>query len=185
MTGSSRLFVGSFFDAALLVCFAAFALYGCAGTSPVRAQIPDCAPEFFYDGATETRNYVQLASQACVITVPVRQQMVLQYDHIVQAVNLQMGSNTSSTLEWDFCLDIEPPGADRLSECMQYDKHQDVEGNQHERRNYTVPLHLPPGTVLTIRRRVLPPAYCTHPGPYDGGLACATGQRVDLIGVLP
>lgn len=161
----------------------AFYLLGCA--SPIHAQTPDCTTEFFYDGPTETRNYIQLATPACVITAPAEASMTLKFDHVIQAVNLQMGSNTGSELEWDFCLDIAPPGEDHLSECMQYDKHQDVQGNQHERRVYPVPLHLPAGTVLTLRRRQMPAAYCTHPGPYGSGLACATGQRVDLIGVLP
>jgi hypothetical protein len=67
---------------------------------------------------------------------------------------------------------------------MQYDKHQDVSGNRHEWRPFPSPIKLPAGTVVTIRRPALPSAFCTQPGPYGDTQACATGQKVELVGVF-
>lgn len=168
----------------VLIC-SAYYLLSCKPAQSVSAQVPDCTTERFYDGPTETRNYIQFATQACVIGVPAEETMTLKYDHLIQRINLQMGSNTGSELEWDFCVTMEPPGKDPLSECMQFDKHTDAVGNKTDTRVYPVPLHLPAGTLIKIQRRIIPEAYCTKPGPYgNGGHACATGQRADFIGVI-
>lgn len=178
-------------------------LCSCGYESSVQAQssgphlngAPICSRERFYDGPIETANFVQLATDACVLGPEESASLTLRKDHIFQRLNLQMGSNTGSELEWDFCLiarspdvnlPLDIPSQDLLRECLQYDKHQDEKGNQSPSRDYPMGLHLPAGTVLTVWRRSLPYVYCTKEGPYgsNGGSACATGQKVELIGVI-
>lgn len=155
---------------------------GCSGLRRVQAAAPPCSQERFYDGPTETPDYLQLATQACLISEDVREPYTLQYDHEVQAVDLEMGSNTGSELEWAFWVDFKLPDGRSFSLFNQYDKHQDVVGNRHEWRVFHA--HLPAGTEITIRRPALPAAYCTKPGPYADSQGCATGQKIELIGVL-
>jgi hypothetical protein len=162
------------------------------GLDPImHASTPDCTPERFYgDGSgntqqpIETPDYLQFASQACIITVPVQESYTLKFDHTVQAADMQMGSNTGSNLEWAFWVDFATPAGRQFSLFMQYDKHQDVAGNKHEWRPLPSPLKLPAGTTVTIRRPALPSAFCTLPGPYGDTKACATGQKIELVGTL-
>ncbi|HJX85317.1 MAG TPA: hypothetical protein VJ723_13330 [Candidatus Angelobacter sp.] len=160
---------------------------------PVQKYGPaDCTPERFYgygranaQSPIETADYLQFASQACTITVDVRETYTLKFDHTVHAADMQMGSNTGSNLEWAFWVDFSLPSGRSFSLFMQFDKHMDNVGNRREWRVFSVPIKLPTGTVVTIRRPALPEAYCTKPGPYgSGGLACATGQKVELVGTL-
>lgn len=157
-------------------------------TGPHLNGAPVCTPERFYDGPEETENYVELATDACVLGPTEEASITLQFDHVFQRMNLQMGSNTGSELEWDFCVIIAPPPENRstwIRECLQYDKHQDVSGNRAQPYLYPVGLHLPAGTKITVWRRALPYSYCTKEGDYgsNGGKACATGQKITLIGV--
>ncbi len=159
---------------------------------PIQKYGPnDCFPERFYgDGSgnaqspIETADYLQFASQACVITVDVRDTYTLKFDHTVQAADMQMGSNTGSTLEWAFWVDFALPSGRTFSLFMQYDKHVDNVGNRHEWRVFPVPIKLPAGTIVTIRRPVLPAGYCTQGGSWGSTTACATGQKVELVGTL-
>jgi hypothetical protein len=195
----SNRFKVSILCASLLAATLAFVgIAGCSGGSgstsgsTVHAQGPDCTPERFYgDGSgnaqspIETPDYLQFASQACVITTAVLDKYTLKFDHTVQAADMQMGSNTGSNLEWAFWVDFQLPSGRSFSLFMQYDKHVDNVGNRHEWRTFPVPIKLPAGTVVTIRRPPLPDAYCTKPGPYgNGGQACATGQKIELVGTL-
>lgn len=164
---------------------------GCIEDPHVHASTPDCSPErFFGDGSgnaqgpIENADYLQFASQACVITANVNESYTLKFSHNVQAADMQMGSNTGSNLEWAFWVDFNLPSGRSFSLFNQYDKHQDVSGNRHEWRPFPVPIHLPAGTVVTIRRPALPSGYCTKPGPWGDTLACATGQKIELVGTL-
>lgn len=150
----------------------------------VHASTPPCSTERFYDGATETPDYLQFASQACLISENVLERYTLKYDHTVQAADLQMGSNTGSTLEWAFWVDFVTPQGRSFSLFMQYDKHQDVVGNRQQWRTFTAPLRLVAGTTITIRRPALPDAYCTAPGKWGDTTGCATGQKIELVGVI-
>ncbi len=90
---------------------------------------------------------------------------------------MQMGPNTGSNLEWAFWVDFNMPSGRSFSLFGQYDKHQDVSGNRHEWRPFPVPISLPAGTVVTIRRPAQPSTFCTKPGPWGDILACATGVK--------
>ncbi|HWX54356.1 MAG TPA: hypothetical protein VN176_07170 [Verrucomicrobiae bacterium] len=193
---STALFVCISFLAIFLACAGAVGCSGTPGSSGpgipvVHAQVPDCSPERFYgDGSgnlqtpIETPDYLQFASQACVITANVLEQYTLKFDHTVQAADMQMGSNTGSNLEWAFWVDFQLPSGRSFSLFMQYDKHVDNVGNRHEWRPFPVPIKLPAGTVVTIRRPALPAVYCTKPGPWGSGQACGTGQKIELVGTL-
>ena len=174
----------------ILVAFFALAT-SCGGDPTVHASTPDCTPErFFGDGSgnaqppIENADYLQFASQACVITANVNESYTLKFNHTVQAADMQMGSNTGSNLEWAFWVDFNLPSGRSFSLFGQYDKHQDVSGNRHEWRPFPVPINLPAGTVVTIRRPALPSTFCTKPGPWGDILACATGQKIELVGTL-
>jgi hypothetical protein len=89
----------------------ALVLLGLAGSNSresviVHAQspqpaIPNCFRERFYDGPTETPDYLQFASQACLITADVSETYTLKYDHVVQAV---------WTCKWDPMADLDSSG---------------------------------------------------------------------------
>ena len=147
-------------------------------------SIPNCFPERFYDGPTETPDYLQFASQACLVTIDVLETYTLKFDHVVQAADMEMGSNGGSAFEWAFWVDFKIPSGRSFSLFMQYDKHVDNVGNLHEWRPFPVPLHLPAGTTVTIRRPGQPAGACIRPGPWAGGLFCATGQKIELVGVI-
>ncbi|HLJ26550.1 MAG TPA: hypothetical protein VKY85_07555 [Candidatus Angelobacter sp.] len=159
---------------------------------PVQAQTQTCTVEKFYDGPTESQDYLQFASHACLITTAgdgtpaqdVKETYTLKFAHLVQGADMQMGSNTGSNLEWAFWVDFVTPNAHSFSLFMQFDKHTDTVGNKHEWRPFTVPLALPAGTTVTIRRPMLPDAYCTKAGPYANTTGCATGQKIELVGVI-
>lgn len=158
----------------------------------MQSQTQACTVERFYDGPTETPDYLQFASHACLITTAgdgtpaqdVKETYTLKFAHTVQAADIQMGSNTGSEFEWAFWVDFALPNGRGFSLFNQYDKHQDVTGNRHEWRPFPVPLVLPAGTTITIRRPMLPDAYCTKPGAYGDTTGCATGQKIELVGVV-
>src|SRR5262249_2726981 len=114
-----------------VLCLMALAIFlNSCSTGHVHASTPDCTPERFYgDGSgnpqspIETADYLQFASQACVITANVKESYTLKFDHLVQAADMRMGSNTGSNLEWAFWVDFQLPTARSFSLFMQYDKH--------------------------------------------------------------
>lgn len=115
--------------------------------------------------------------------------------HQVQGIDLHTGSSYGVGMEWVFFVDIVTPVAGPVPQKhyhfrQQYDKHDDVAGN--ETRFIPVSLSLPTGTVITITRPgvvclgkptagVYHPAYPANYGPYNQN-DCATGQSVTLIG---
>ena len=165
--------------------------------SPVMMQATAaCTAEHFYDGATsgpiENPDYLQFASHACLITTAadgtpaqdVLESYTLKFDHTVQLANLEGGSNTGSEFEWAFWVDFKLPSGRSFSLSQQFDKHTDYRGNQQPWIPFSVPIHLPTGTVVTIRRPMLPDSYCTQAGPWAGTKGCATGQKIELVGTM-
>jgi hypothetical protein len=174
---------------AILVC-TALLLVGCGGihsaTPPVvHAAGPQCFPENFYNGVQETGDYLWFATdQACDIGTVQDQSYALKFDHSVQQMIVQMGSNSGSVFEWDLIVTFTRPDGRSYSTQQQYDKHSDGVGNRQITYNYPTPQFLPSGTVVSLHRRQLPSGYCLQAGAWGGGQACATGQSVQLIGVL-
>jgi hypothetical protein len=175
----------------LLLTLSALLLFGtcCGSRSTVQAATPfqttaACTTERFYEGLIETADYLQFASQACLISQDVSESYTLKFAHTVQAADLETGSNTGSNFEWAFWVEFQLPNSRMFKLFSQYDKHQDVAGNRHDWRTFPVPITLPAGTVVTIRRPALPDAYCTKPGPWGDSQGCATGQKVELVGTL-
>src|SRR5437879_1117866 len=128
----------------ILLALVLLGLVGCntRESAIVHAQSPqpsnaNCVPERFYDGPKETPDYLQFASHACLITADVSETFTLKYDHVVQAADMQMGSNGGSNFEWAFWVDFRTPSGRAFSLFMQYDKHVDNVGNRHEWRPFT------------------------------------------------
>ena len=155
-----------------------------AQITPTVNPQPACFPESFYRGLVETPDYLSFASQACFITVDVKESYTLKYSHLVQAADLQMGSNANARFEWAFWVDFQLPSGREFRLFGQYDKHQDNVGNVHEWRPFPVPLVLPAGTVVTIVRPSQPLEFCIAPAPFGNSIGCATGQKVELVGVV-
>jgi hypothetical protein len=162
----------------------------CGGNSAislptVHASGPQCFPENFYNGVQETPDYLWFATDmACDIGTLQDQSYTLKFNHTVQEMILQMGSNTGSIFEWDLVVTVTRPDGRQFSTQQQYDKHADNVGNRQVSYSYPAPQVLPAGTVINLHRRALAPGYCLQGGPWGTGVACATGQSVQLIGVL-
>jgi hypothetical protein len=165
---------------------------GCGGgSSPlalpvVSASSPQCFPEMFSPATRETSDSVWFTTdQACDIGTAQDQTYTLAQAHTIQLIVLQQGSNSGSVFEWDVVLTLTRPDGRSIQLQQQYDKHVDDVGNRQGVYALSQPLVLPAGSTVNLHRRDLPGGYCLQAGPWGTGRACATGQGVQLVGVLP
>jgi hypothetical protein len=171
---------------------------GCSGslTTTVHASTPDCTPELFFDmpqnqqnqpggGAIEGPHYLWMVTPACVITTAVNSSYVTHFDHDVQLMTIQMGSNQDSVFEWDQVITaITSAGEVLISQQQQYDKHIDDHGNKQERYSYTSPIHIPAGSTIRVTRRVESNENCIKGGKFGDRVACYTGGGVQFQDVV-
>src|SRR5260370_3944633 len=170
---------------AFLVCLISFST-SCG--RDVRAAAPLCGAEFFSPLAGHTYETHDglwfTTAQACDIETEEDETYTLLFDHDVQNVIGQMGSNMGSVFEWDVIVTITLPDGRQTSIQQQYDKHNDQGGNRQINYPLQTPWHLPAGTTVNLHRRKQPATACITAGPWDGTVACATGQSVQFLGTL-
>lgn len=187
-----------------LVALLTLPLFSCAGGNAMFAPLtpttvhasggPCASGEVFSEATTanplETNDYLQWPSSECVIATEVTDTYVTTLPHKVQAVDLEMGSMTGTTLEWAFWLKFDwsdAQGPHHIEFFSQYDKHVDNIGNLQKVITLSQPLAIPAGTRLTIHRLARQgTGVCIVQGVVSDGTTfpgCLTGQKIELIGM--